>query len=310
MTTREDRIAGVVAGQAVGDALGAPSEFGPKGSAPKLARGVMGHPAGSWTDDSEQLTCVLKARSDALLLAAGLLAWYNGHPRDVGNQTASVLSRANTPGDVLAAAAAYAARAASAPKPASWSPGSGNGSLMRTSAVCLPYLGDRERIAEAARQCSEVTHASPWDGDACVIWSLAVDAAIADGASAIAELVSGGLDLIPAERRGYWADAIREALSSHPSRFNPNGGCVAAFKCALSANANYSFAGVISAAIAAGHDTDTTAAIAGGLAGARFGASSIPAKWRDRVFGWSPEGEISCAELEELALQVAGVPAR
>ena len=37
----------------------------------------------------------------------------------------------------------------------------------------------------------------------------------------------------------------------------------------------------IIAAVALGHDTDTTAAVAGALAGAAYGASAIPARWLD-----------------------------
>ncbi len=36
----------------------------------------------------------------------------------------------------------------------------------------------------------------------------------------------------------------------------------------------------------AGGDTDTTAAIAGGLLGARWGVSAVPARWRRKLHGW------------------------
>ncbi len=39
-------------------------------------------------------------------------------------------------------------------------------------------------------------------------------------------------------------------------------------------------------AVHIGHDTDTVAAIAGALAGARWGASSVPKEWRRAVRGW------------------------
>jgi len=310
---REDRIRGVVAGQAAGDALGSHCEFGPPGSVARFGPGVFGHPAGCWTDDTEQLTIVLAARSDPDAVAAGLLAWYNGHPRDVGNQTAAVLGSAGTPAGVLPAARAYAARMAAEPRPRGWDPGSGNGSLMRTSGVCLPCLGDRARIAEAARQVSDLTHCDAHTGDACVLWSLAIDAAIAAAepiaVTAIGELVSGGLEFIPDGRRGYWRDAIAEALHAHPQRFRSNGGVAGAFRAALSAVAhNTTYEGVIKCAVAIGGDTDTVAAIAGGLAGALHGASAIPAEWRARVHGWSPHGELDCAGLERLALEAAGMP--
>jgi len=38
---------------------------------------------------------------------------------------------------------------------------------------------------------------------------------------------------------------------------------------------------VVRAAIRLGNDTDTTACVAGGLAGLRDGIDAIPARWRD-----------------------------
>jgi ADP-ribosylglycohydrolase len=42
----------------------------------------------------------------------------------------------------------------------------------------------------------------------------------------------------------------------------------------------------LDAAVRAGYDTDTVAAIAGGLLGAAYGASAIPAAWRRVLQGW------------------------
>ena len=42
---------------------------------------------------------------------------------------------------------------------------------------------------------------------------------------------------------------------------------------------------VVKAAIALGHDTDTTAAVAGGIAGLRDGIQAIPERWRRSLRG-------------------------
>jgi ADP-ribosylglycohydrolase len=42
---------------------------------------------------------------------------------------------------------------------------------------------------------------------------------------------------------------------------------------------------VVKAAVALGHDTDTTACVAGGLAGIRDGVGAIPQRWRDQLRG-------------------------
>jgi ADP-ribosylglycohydrolase len=48
-----------------------------------------------------------------------------------------------------------------------------------------------------------------------------------------------------------------------------------------------SYEAVVKAAIALGHDTDTTACVAGGLAGIRDGIAAIPARWLSAMRGRS-----------------------
>ena len=55
-------------------------------------------------------------------------------------------------------------------------------------------------------------------------------------------------------------------------------------------------------AVAIGGDTDTVAAIAGALLGARHGASAVPARWR-RALHWPG---MRAADLERRALEAAG----
>lgn len=50
-------------------------------------------------------------------------------------------------------------------------------------------------------------------------------------------------------------------------------------------------------AVRAGGDTDTTAAIAGGLLGARWGASAIPREWRDKLHGYPGYREADLLEI-------------
>ena len=61
-----------------------------------------------------------------------------------------------------------------------------------------------------------------------------------------------------------------------------------------------------------GNDTDTVAAIAGGLLGARWGASAVPAQWRRAVHGWPVDGAgdpTRARQLTDLAtLTVRGGP--
>ena len=91
-----------------------------------------------------------------------------------------------------------------------------------------------------------------------------------------------------------------EAGGPRPSDFANNGWVVAALQAAWSAIATTPVpvttgVGVfradhlrraLDAAVRAGNDTDTVAAIAGGLLGAAYGASAVPLQWRCLLHGW------------------------
>jgi ADP-ribosyl-[dinitrogen reductase] hydrolase len=312
MTTREDRIKGVLLGQAAGDALGSHYEFGkPSKGHAEMLKGTFGHAPGEWTDDTQQAICVAACRSSASFTAAALIGWYDGGPLDVGSQTSVVMSNAGPrgtagrPARMLEASKAYAAKQARISRPAHWDPGSGNGSLMRTGPVCLPFPGDRERIAEAARAVSDLTHADEWAGDACVLWSLAIDEAIGLGREWTAARMRVLLKYIPVGRRDYWQKQIDLAMTSDPATFSPNGSAAACFRAALSAVAHStSLEDGLQLAVSIGNDTDTVAAVAGALLGAIHGASAVPAAWRAKLHGWPG---MTADDLGDLAIAAAGV---
>src|SRR5262249_31235071 len=145
----------------------------------QMLGGGHGFEPGEYSAATQQACCVTMARSEPLAVAERLLEWYASHPKDLGQTTRAVLSGCRTPGDMLAASQAYGSQIAARPKPRGWHPGLANGSLMRTGPVGLPFPGDRPAIATAARAVSDLTHYDPYAGDACVLWSLAIDAAIA-----------------------------------------------------------------------------------------------------------------------------------
>jgi predicted protein tyrosine phosphatase len=130
-----------------------------------------------------------------------------------------------------------------------------------------------------------------------VLWSEAVRVAVVDKRLALRH----GLDLIPAERRDRWADWITAAETQDPRSFTPNGFTVTALQAAWAAitqtpvpdhdPAKGTYAcqhlqHVLQNAVRIGNDTDTVAAIAGGLLGAYWGQSAIPLTWVRRVHGW------------------------
>jgi len=168
---------------------------------------------------------------------------------------------------------------------------------MRTAPVTLGFLDDPDGLAQAARDISDLTHFDSDAGDACVLWNLAIRHAIVAGEFDIRI----GLDWLPAGARDRWVAFIGDAEVRHPSEFPHNGWVVEAFQAAWSAIVNtpvppddpgadsYSASHLqlaLESAVRGGNDTDTVAAIAGGLLGARLGVSAVPLAWQRELHGW------------------------
>jgi ADP-ribosyl-[dinitrogen reductase] hydrolase len=303
-TTQLDRACGTLLGTAAGDALGAPYEFGPpRGNDLEVAMvggGSFGWEPGEWTDDTSMAIAIAEVaatgadlrQEEALDTLTRRWHDWSKHAKDVGVQTRSVLSRAGRRG-----ISAQTARAESAAVHKLTGRTAGNGSLMRTAPLALAYLDDETALVEAARAVSELTHYDPEAGDACVLWCCAIRHAILAG-----ELDARiGLQHIDSDRWGLWATRLDVAEASEPSDFKNNGWVVEALQGAWSAIARTPVPqddpgkGVfradhlrlaLDAAVRGGNDTDTVAAIAGGLLGAAYGASAVPAEWRRVLYGW------------------------
>ncbi len=298
-----DRITGVLVGTACGDALGAGYEFKPPlpPDAPvaMIGGGPYGFDPGEWTDDTSMAIAIAEVvRTGADLNETGaqdqiVQRWldWSQTAKDIGNQTRAVLDA--TRGRPSAKAARRHAKAHHERTGRS----GGNGSLMRTAPVALGYLHDPDGLAEAARSISSLTHYDSDAGDACVLWTIAIRHAILTGEFN----VRVGLDWLPPVSRDRWAPLIDAAARRHPYDFEHNVWVVEALQAAWSAitttpvpedapgEGSYPaghFQLALEAAVRAGNDTDTVAAIAGGLLGARWGVSAVPLAWQRDLHGW------------------------
>ncbi len=308
---QSDRAAGVLLAMAAGDALGAGYEFGPP-LAPDVPVSMRGGgpfawSPGEWTDDTSMAIAIaeVSAEGQDLLspaaqdrIAARWATWA-ADAKDVGIQTRNVLDTATwtahargeqepTAADVRRAASSLHERTGKT---------AGNGSLMRTAPVALAYLDDPAGLVEAATSLSGLTHADPEAGEACALWCLAIRHAVLQGSF---DGVHEELHRLPTGRAAIWRDRLREAEAHDPAYFDRNGWVVQALQGAWSAifqtltveeapsgsfPASHLRHG-LEAAVRGGRDTDTVAAIAGALLGARWGASAVPASWRRRLHGW------------------------
>ncbi|WP_435177448.1 ADP-ribosylglycohydrolase family protein [Actinacidiphila sp. bgisy145] len=280
MTPREDRAAGAVVGSAVGDALGAPFEFGPAGAFsarfPRPGGGGEMCGGGGWepgeaTDDTQMAVHV----GESLLERGGLdlpdvfarfRRWAAADPKDIGLQTEDVLTN-GLPWDSAAAEHFRTNQRAA-----------GNGALMRaaTSAVYFAAHG-RSATMEAGRRLSALTHGDPaaWEGTAILHELLRVALSGGDPLTAIPATLAAAHD----DHRDRYATVL--APDWHPSRASEFNGavwpCLGSAVWAVRTTTSYEHA--VRAAIDLGGDTDTVAAVTGALAGALHGITAVPARW-------------------------------
>ena len=278
----QNRARGLLLGLATGDAVGTTLEFRPRGTFEPLTDMVGGGPfhlqPGQWTDD----TAMALALADSLLACGGHDAqdqleryvrwWQHGETSctgtcfDIGTTVRGALETYRTTGHLDAGP--------TDPQTA------GNGSIMRLAPVVLAYAPNPEATLEAAAASSRTTHGAPEAIDACRLLAEILLRAL-DGAD---------VDSVFAEVEGPRASDALAAIAKGTYRTKSadevqgSGYVVASLDAALWAVAtSSSFESAILKAANLGDDADTTAAIAGQVAGAIYGASGIPARWLDRL---------------------------
>lgn len=291
---REDRLLGGLYGLLIADALGVPYEFRPPSDIPPLNEIEMDPPdgrrahmvkAGTWSDDGAQalgvLDAFLNARGEAAYerLADNLVGWMNRgdfavnrHVFDRGNTTMRAVFRLQSRrGD---------ARLCGLDDEYD----NGNGSLMRVLPLAL-LVEDLDELVTQAMEQSRLTHGHPISQICCAIYCVWAHGLLADrGASqawqqALAETESRLHD----DHRTWWKRVATE-LNDQPTG---TGYVVDCLRSARAANQAADYAAIVRTAIAYGHDTDTTACVAGGIAGLRFGRSGIPDHWLSALRGRS-----------------------
>jgi ADP-ribosyl-[dinitrogen reductase] hydrolase len=294
MPTQQERLAGGLIGLLVGDALGVPYEFHAPEQIPPadqieltppvgFARSHPSAPAGTWSDDGAQALCLLDSllahnRFDADDFGRRLLLWYekgymavDGNVFDVGAQTGRAL-RALRSGTPALQAGATEEQAL------------GNGSLMRVLPLALWHRGTDDALVADAHAQSRVTHGHVRAQVCCALYCLWAR-------RVIEECDDPWADAVQTLRRIYLADpdAQRElewsVRPNDPYQARGRGYVVDTLHSAREALRAGPYEAVVRAAVAFGHDTDTTACVAGGIAGVRDGIEAIPRRWRTGLRG-------------------------
>lgn len=282
-----DRARGALWGLLVGDALGVPYEFHEPDALlwsdtiemepPSwFDRAHRGTPAGTWSDDGAHALCLLASlleqeRFDPHDFAERLLAWYHdgymavdGRVFDCGMQTREALVALRRGVSPLLAGprGEY---------------DNGNGSLMRVLPLALWHAGSDAELVDLAHLQSQITHGHARSQACCALYCLwarrTLEGELDAWTSAVATL------------RGLYGDTeLRAAIEKHVRPDDAPGGrgtgyVVDTLRTVRGVMRQSSYERVVRDAIGHGRDTDTTACVAGGLAGAREGVAAIPERW-------------------------------
>ena len=262
-----DQLRGIVYGAAIGDALGVPYEFMRRGSfecAGMVAGGAHGMPAGTFSDDTSLMlaTCASYGalhHVDVDDMRDEFARWLyegayttDGSAFDVGNATATAIEQG---------------------RGCDGERSNGNGSLMRIAPLALTIASDDE-----IRDASAVTHAHVISKEACVAFVHILREVLRG--EALATAIEGNIPDDP--RFGFMHDIESWSLDDVRSTGYVIDTLGAALWCALNTD---DYASCVLAAVNLGDDSDTTACVAGALAGAMYGYGSIPREWIEQLRG-------------------------
>lgn len=294
MPTTSEMIEGAIWGLLIGDALGVPYEFHHAATIPPadaidfdppagFPRSHEDVPPGTWSDDGAQALCLLasllyRRELDLEDLMRRITNWYelgymsaDGRVFDIGIQTSTALMtfRSGTPA------------AESGPR---GERDNGNGALMRVLPLALWHRGSDEELIRDARLQSVITHGHVRSQLCCALYCLWARRILEQHEQpwhSAAETLRSVLAPDSAERKEL-EEVIRP---DEEIRGAGSGYVVDSLHSARNVLNEGSYEAVVKAAIRLGNDTDTTAAIAGGLAGLQYGIAAIPGRWRDGLRG-------------------------
>ena len=294
----EKIIRGMLLGLATGDALGVPVEFESRKTLQSdpvtgmRGGGSWGQEAGTWSDDTSLTVAAMESISrrgkiDFADVAENFLRWYEndaftatGKRFDIGNTTRSAIVR-------------FSRRILPPTKCGATEDNSnGNGSLMRILPATLYLYGKRGTIGgdelKIIHEFSALTHGHIISRMACGIYSL-IAAQILDGKN-LSDAFKSGMD---DAKKFYGGDESFKNFSRlcddnfaalPENKISAAGYVVCTLEAALWCLLNTDdYKSLALKAVNLGKDTDTTAAVAGGLAGMIYGVEAIPSEWLDTL---------------------------
>lgn len=298
--TLPERGRGAMLGHAAGNALGVPTEFlhTPAAITARFPGGLTevhraDRPASPWDDDVAMAVVVarelLRPTPVPREIAREWVRWMKADGRGIGRWTATALEYFDRHDAPIPDAGGQA----------------GNGAVMRTLPVALRTFRQPRALLQAASGIAALTHPDP----RCVWSAVAVSVACA-------QLLQGRRDFLPdviealqvnrqpAGLPDPGLDEVLAAVRRVPRArredlvlTGPGAGyTVLCMEVALWAAWHEP---VLEPALVwlanAGGDTDTNAAVAGGLLGARDGEAAVPRRWVEQVARWEELADLGGA---------------
>jgi ADP-ribosyl-[dinitrogen reductase] hydrolase len=277
--SNKDRVLGALAGLAVGDALGVPVEFNPRGRFTPVtglrASAARGTQAGEWSDDTSMALCLAESLLADDLDVRSQMEHYcrwlyqnewtaTGRVFDVGVRTREVLSAYHATGKLD-----YRGGEGKA----------GNGSIMRLAPVPMFCHAQPQRIAEVYAEASSMTTHQDERCLSAARWMAAWMWRAMHGASLPELAAAGDLGV-----HGLAGDVARVAAGSYlhmpREQVKSSGYVIDTLEAALWCIAQHdNFHDTVLEAVNLGDDSDTVGAVAGQMAGALYGLSGIPPEW-------------------------------
>ncbi|HBT88983.1 ADP-ribosyl-[dinitrogen reductase] hydrolase [Desulfobacter sp.] len=264
------RAKGAFVGLAIGDALGATTEF----MTPQeiklqygvhkqiIGKGWLYLKAGQVTDDTQMSICIGRAIRDSqgwnlTAVADEFANWVKGRPIDVGSTCARGIRN-------------YILYQTLEAPPSRWS--AGNGALMRMLPVALYTLGNKESLDQYVVEQAHLTHNNPLSDTACIFFGRLLHEA----------MMGGQLGPLLMQTKGF--------VNEHPDFcYDPYPGKSSAFVVDTVQTVFHflfstdNFEDCLIGTVNQGGDADTTGALAGMLAGALYGVEGIPKRWLKRL---------------------------
>ena len=158
-----------------------------------------------------------------------------------------------------------------------------NGALMRTAPVALRYRNNQNAVFESAMQNASVTHRHQEAMRAAVVYSLVHERILAG--ETYENAVSQVAD-VPLFRRLELLALLCAPAEKPPAPEKFGGGAAYTLQVMhYAVGTSSSFEEGITKAVTQGSDTDTYAAVAGGLLGALYGIDAIPERWKNNLLG-------------------------